>query len=380
MEAGRGTGRFCVQTSIFAPMSYGKLIRLSLLLALVVMATGIFIISGWHSWIEQHYSTGFYPPLAAALRSGLGFLPFSLGDLLYSVALLYILYELFLFFRRLLNRKAGWKEKLIPLQKAIIALLALYVYFYLFWGLNYYRLGIEHQLSINNQQVQTSELKELTTLLLQRVNQTKEICLQRQDTIMDRQRMFRAAEQGYQRLEPKFSFLKYRNLSVKPSLFGKLGNYVGFEGYYNPFTGEGQVNIRIPNFIQPFVTCHEMAHQLGYASESEANFVGFLAAAHSTDTLQQYSAYFDMFLYSVNNLRRTDSTAARQLVEQLHEGARRDLRTYRRFLQEHRSYLSELTDSLYDYYLKQNRQQKGIESYHEVTGWLIAYHQKYGLP
>jgi hypothetical protein len=380
MEAGRGTGRFCVQTSIFVPMSYGKLIRLSLLLALVVMATGIFIVSGWHSWIEQHYSTGFYPPLAAALRSGLGFLPFSLGDLLYSVALLYILYELFLFFRRLLNRKSGWKEKLIPLQKAIIALLALYVYFYLFWGLNYYRLGIEHQLNINNQQVQTSELKELTTLLLQRVNQTKEICLQRQDTVMDRQRMFRAAEQGYQQLEPKFSFLKYRNLSVKPSLFGKLGNYVGFEGYYNPFTGEGQVNVQIPNFIQPFVTCHEMAHQLGYASESEANFVGFLAAAHSTDTLLQYSAYFDMFLYSVNNLRRTDSTAARQLVEQLHEGARRDLRTYRRFLQEHRSYLSELTDSLYDYYLKQNRQQKGIESYHEVTGWLIAYHQKYGLP
>jgi len=360
-------------------MSYGKLIRLSLILALAGMATGIFIVSGWHDWIEQQYSTGFYPKLAATLRTTLGFLPFSLGDILYSGALFYICLELYLFLRRLLNRRMTWKERIVPLQKAVIAVLFLYVYFYFFWGLNYYRRGIEYQLGLTNQQVQVQELKEISNLLLQRVNHTKETCLQKQDTVMDRERMFRAAEQAYHQLEPRFSFLTYRNLSLKPSLFGKLGNYVGFEGYYNPFTGEGQVNVRIPGFVQPFVTCHEMAHQLGYASESEANFVGFMAASRSKDTLMQYSAYFDMFLYAVSNLRRTDSSAARLLVEQLHPGARRDLRTYRRFLQEHRSFLSDLTDQLYDYYLKQNRQRKGIESYHEVTGWLIAYHRKYGL-
>lgn len=361
-------------------MTYGKIIRLSVLLALVLMAVGIFLVSGSHEWIEEHYAGRFYPTLATTLRRGLGFLPISVGDLLYSAAVLFILTELFFFIRRLFRRQMPWKDKLVPLQKAVIALLVLYVYFYLFWGLNYYRLGIEYQLGLRKEQVEAGELKEMSALLLQKVNQSKEICLRKQDTLMDRQRMFRSAEEAYQRLEPKFSFLKYKNLSLKPSLFGKLGNYVGFEGYYNPFTGEGQVNVRIPNFVQPFVTCHEMAHQLGYASESEANFVGFMAAAQASDTLMQYSAYFDMFLYAVSNLGRTDSAAARQLVNQMHPGAKRDLAAYRTFIREHRSFLGDITDALYDYYLKQNRQRKGIQSYHEVTGWLIAYHRKYGLP
>jgi hypothetical protein len=79
-------------------------------------------------------------------------------------------------------------------------------------------------------------------------------------------------------------------------LWGWLGNYVGFTGYYNPFTGEAQVNTTVPKFLQPFTASHEVAHQLGYAKEMEANFVGYLAASHSTDTLFRYSVYLDLFL------------------------------------------------------------------------------------
>ena len=56
-----------------------------------------------------------------------------------------------------------------------------------------------------------------------------------------------------------------------------------FLGYYNPFTGEAQVNTNVPAFVIPFTTCHEMAHQIGYASESEASFVGFLVIRNSNN-------------------------------------------------------------------------------------------------
>jgi hypothetical protein len=81
-----------------------------------------------------------------------------------------------------------------------------------------------------------------------------------------------------------------------------LGNYTGFTCYYNPFTGEAQLNTTIPRFLQPFIACHEVAHQLGYAKENEASFVGYLAAKGSGNALLQYSTYLDIFMHANRNL------------------------------------------------------------------------------
>jgi hypothetical protein len=52
---------------------------------------------------------------------------------------------------------------------------------------------------------------------------------------------------------------------------------MGFSGYLKLFTNEAQVNIaRCIAF--PMTTNHEMAHQMGFASETECNFIGFLAS------------------------------------------------------------------------------------------------------
>jgi hypothetical protein len=84
-----------------------------------------------------------------------------------------------------------------------------------------------------------------------------------------------------------------------------------------------------------------------------------------------------MFLYAWGNLRAVDSIAAKDFGSKLHVGVKRDLKTYRDYVNAHRTFVSDWTDLLYDYYLKKNRQRKGIESYGEVTGWLIAYRKKY---
>ena len=358
-------------------MTYRKLIRISFIIALIIMALSIFWLSGFHDWIEQRYATTFFPVLGSALRFLFGWIPFSIGDLMYSTLGILFVYQLGLFLKGIFQKGTVWHQKLQPLNGAVLIVLFVYVYFYLFWGLNYYRRGIEFQLKLEPTTATRSELLSLNALLISRLNASKQVCLQNNDTLMTSERMFSSALEGYHTMEAKFSFIRYRYASLKPSLFGKIGNYVGFQGYYNPFTGEAQINTRIPNFVQPFVTCHEMAHQLGYASESEANFVGFLAAIHSKDKLLQYSSYLDMFLSSWNNLHAIDSVAAKELRKELHEGVRRDLRTYKEFVLQHRTFLQNWTNELYDYYLRKNRQRKGIGSYNEVTGWLIAYHKKF---
>lgn len=115
--------------------------------------------------------------------------------------------------------------------------------------------------------------------------------------------IFAQAQAAYlQSTAAGFSFLAYNTKSVKRSMYGRMGNFLGFLGYYNPFTGEAQLNLTMPRFLIPFVTCHEIAHQLGYASESEANFVAYLAAVRSPDTLFRYSTYFDLFNYANKEL------------------------------------------------------------------------------
>ncbi len=152
---------------------------------------------------------------------------------------------------------------------------------------------------------------------------------------------------------------------------------MGFLGYYNPFTGEAQLNLTIPRFVIPYVTCHEMAHQLGYASESEANFVGYLAAVHSTNPLYQYSAYFDMLQYANSELRRRDNTAAQLNLQRLSNHVRGDMQQVIEFDKKTENILEPIIAKFYDFYLKANQQEKGVRSYNEVVGWLIAYYKKY---
>src|SRR5665811_1952947 len=120
---------------------------------------------------------------------------------------------------------------------------------------------------------------------------------------------FRYSVDAYRVAAGTHPSLMYRFPSVKFSFYGYLADYMGFSGYYNPFTCEAQVNTTIPSFVQPFTTCHEIGHQLGYAKEEEANFCGFLATKSSTDPAFRYSVYVDLYLYSAGALYVLDSTA-----------------------------------------------------------------------
>src|SRR6185503_7095029 len=141
----------------------------------------------------------------------------------------------------------------------------------------------------------------------------------------------------YRESAKQYSFLRYGSSSVKPSLFSYAGNYLGFQGYYNPFSGEAQVNTTIPRVLEPFVTMHEIAHQLGYAKENEANFVAFLASRHSGSPVLKYSLYFDMYNYAIGEVYRRDTAAARIFQQNLHPQAVKDIKEYRDFYKGYRN-------------------------------------------
>lgn len=330
-------------------------------------------------WIEKNYSRGIYLYVSGFYRTLFGWFPFSAGDILYAAAGVFLSVTAFRLVKKCIKRDFTKGDVKRIFQKVFFIFSTIYLWFNLSWGLNYNRPGIAYQLQLPSERHSEEDLKEITDTLLKKVNETRSMLGDGKIKYKSYHQVFNQAQAAYsQTAAAGFSFLAYNAKSVKRSMYGRIGNFLGFLGYYNPFTGEAQLNLTMPRFLIPYVTCHEMAHQLGYASESEANFVGYLAAVQSTDTLFHYSAYFDLFNYANTELYLKDSVAAKNNYKKLSPAVKNDVRELREYWRKSDNAIEPFIKIFYDHYLKANQQAEGVKSYNDVTGWLIAYSKKYG--
>ena len=357
-------------------MIYKKRLIIASLLLLIVIAIRLFSISHFNT--EQYYSTGIYPYISSFFRYITGWIPFSLGDVLYGTIAIWLVIKLYTGITVLLTKNVNLKYFFKKSFSILIKSFIIYVAFNLLWGMNYNRQGISEQIGLKIEKYTTQDLKKITTILLQKVNENKKLIIKDSATLKTNKEMFDNSAAAYTIIDKKFPFLQYHTVSVKTSLWGFVGNYIGFSGYYNPFTGEAQVNTSGPRFLLPFVTCHEIAHQLGYAKENEANFVGYLAASSTKDSLLLYATYMDMFLYANRNLYSADSVAAIAYAKQLLPEVKTDLKEMRDFNLRHKNVVEPIIRWVYGKYLQSNQQPNGNLSYDEVTGLMIAYYKKYG--
>lgn len=363
----------------FLSRLFSRLMKSWSWILLIVLTILIKWASWYPGWVENNYSQGVYPVIAKVQRFLFGWIPFSIGDLFYAFLILIILFKFGKFFKLLFQKKLSRQYFVTGLQQAIFFCLFVYVFFNLLWGLNYNRIGIARQLQLEVKQYSLADLDTLTTVLHSRVNTYAATVTEAQRDSFDRKRtLFHGAVEAYRQVAKQYSFLKYTPASIKPSLFSYLGNYLGFQGYYNPFSGEGQVNTTVPRFLEPFVTTHEMAHQLGYGKENEANFVGFLACKSYPNNAFRYSVYYDMYNYAIGEVFRRDTTKGKTLQETLHPQVRKDQQEFRAFYRKYRNPIEPIIMWGYGHFLKANNQPAGKRSYNEVVAWLIAYYKKFG--
>lgn len=348
---------------------------------LIVLTIAIKWVSLYPEWVENNYTYGIYPVISWLQRTMLGWIPLSIGDLLYAGLVLLIVFHIFNFFKRFRQKTLNRKYFITALQRAIFIFLFIYVSFNLLWGLNYNRKGIASQMDLTVNLYSQAELDTLCHALSDRLNfYAAQVDTNKRDAFYAKKKnLFNDAVATYKLAAKRHSFLKYTPRSIKSSLVGFLGKYVGFQGYYNPFTGEGQVKTSIPIFLQPFVVCHEIAHQVGYAKENEANFAGFLAGRESASVDFRYSAYYDAYNYAIRELYPMDIKRALQYDSLLHPVVQRDRRVYRKYLLGLENKVAPFMLKMYDGYLRMNNQPKGYRTYNEVVTWLIAYYKKYGV-
>lgn len=339
-------------------------------------------LAGQSSWfVEKCYVKYFYPLWANLLKKTSANFSFSLGDFLYAVFICWLLVKIMSWFFRLL--KANQRSSIIWLgfQNLWRYCAMGYILFLVFWGYNYKRGGITVELGLNPSVYSQKEITQLTNLLIDSANYYRKRIGTGRLPSFDQQLLVAEAQKAYNQASINYPFLKTTIQSVKFSLYEPIADYIGFSGYYNPFTGEAQLRNDLPGILNPFIICHEVAHQLGYASESEASFVGYLAAQSSSNIYLQYSMYLDLINYSLNEqyllYAKEDFSTFEKVIKQnknrMDSLVKKDRKEIREFFYKRKNNISPISNDLYDQFLKINQQYSGINSYNEVIAWLISY-------
>ncbi len=344
--------------------------KLILALSLIPQYLLVTLLSKNPDFVETYYSNGIYLYISKLFRYILGWLPFSFGDLIYGLGIIYILRWVFKNRRRIIKDTKNWCIDVAS------ALAVLYFAFHMFWGLNYSRLRLHKSLNLNYE-YSTEQLISVTKKLIKKSN-TLHIEITKNDTLKvdlpySKSDIFKITTEGYNNLKTVFPNLEYAPKSIKKSLFSYPLTYMGFSGYLNPLTNEAQVDGIMPTIKFPTTSAHEMAHQLGYAAEDEANFIGCLASIHNDDIYFKYCGYTFGLRYCLNEIYRRDEALFEEILKTVNKGILKNYEEVRLFWEAHENPIEPFFKLFYGSYLKANNQSKGMKSYSYVVALLANY-------
>ncbi|MDG1041024.1 MAG: DUF3810 domain-containing protein, partial [Polaribacter sp.] len=310
------------------------------------------LIRNYPSFVEHYYSNGIYRFTSVLLRFLFGWIPFSFGDVLIGV----LVFVFIRFIYRLFKDK--FKNLKLKLLQVVAFLSILYSCFYWFWGFNYFREPLSKNLGFQQTKYTTEQLTTVSENIIKRLNE-KHFKITKNDSLVvknpySRKEIYKMAIGGYNNLTYEYPQFVYHFKSVKSSLMSLLQTYNGTSGYFNPLTGEAQINDRIPINGYPTTVCHEMAHQLGIAAENEANFIGYLAALSNDDIYFKYAAYRMAFSYLISEVRKRDKDIFNTLILSVNKGVLMDFKEGSQFWSQYRNPIEPLIKKGYNSYLKAN--------------------------
>jgi hypothetical protein len=346
--------------------------KLVLVVFLGIQILGISLLKNHPEFVEQFYSNGLYVGLSKLSRYVFGWVPFSVGDLLYTLTGIYIIRWL------LVNRKRIFKNTVNWLLDIGATLSIAYFTFHILWAFNYYRQPLNVALNLEADYT-TAELVEFTQRLILKSNAIHNTLAKNDSSKIvlpySKSEVFDKVKDGYQNLSEIYPHLEYQPQSLKKSIYSIPLTYMGFSGYLNPFTNEAQVDGLIPVYKFPTTACHEVAHQLGYAAENEANFIGSLAAIYNDDVYFKYSGYTFALHYCLVELFKRDPESYKTILTTVNKGILENYKEVQEFWMTYENPFEPLFKTTFDNFLKANNQSAGIKSYSYVVALLVNYYE-----
>lgn len=347
-----------------------RILRLFLAFSIIPQIVTVKILSKNPQIVESYYSVKFYPYISKFLRSIFDNFTFSIGDILYIFTLTIIVFKAF-------------KNRKMKIKKVIIDGLGIlsfsYFIFHLFWGLNYYRTPLTQKLNLKIN-YSTEDLIKTTKEIILLTNKVHFDITDDTEKVVSLKLNFEDLKKeiniGYKIMSKKYPFLKYYPSNQKKSLFSTPLSYMGFSGYFNPFTNETQLNWHTPKNSQPITQAHEQAHQLGFAAENEANFIAFLATNENNNIFIKYSALTFALKHCLNDLFIKDLDSFNYLKSSVNYGVLKDFENRQKKWNYFKNPLEPLFKKIYSKFLNFNNQKLGIKSYSYVVAHIVNYYNR----
>ena len=267
------------------------------------------------------------------------------GEILYIILIVIFIYLVYRVFSFRLNDSVN-----------LLAFISIvYFIFYSFWGLNYFKTSISNELNIKKN-YEFEELDNTLNFIIIKINQEVPLL------------------QDFNELD-FFEITSMTDLNVKQSLAPTYLLFQTVSGHFIPFTSESVINFDIPKIDLPVVIFHEYAHQMGYADEAEASFIGFMKAVESNNANVRYSGYFNALLNLLNEINKNHKEELEDYTSKLNERVISDINYYMEFWSKYsNNYFDKVQKYIYDLYLKSNNQEAGIMTYNKVSNFIIDYY------
>ena len=293
-------------------------------------------------------------------------IPFSLGDVVYFVLGLLLVFSLF----KLFNSKT---RKVYSLR-LLRGLNVFYFVYQLVWGMTYFQRPIV--LALDEKEPQIVEIKALALKYLHQAKHTRMLVKEDGKGVFQIQDIEKIKREilSQQKKIPAFLGNKISTEidNFKPSLYSGFMNYTGVLGYYNPFSTEAQYNSHLPHTYLPFTLSHESAHQLGFAREQEANFVGYLLGISSENPELRYSTEYFALKSLLRALATEDEDFVKTVIAQYSDEMKRDYQAEKDFVAEYQGMMNTFFAFTNDLFLKTN-QQEGAVTYSYFVDLLVRY-------
>ncbi len=332
---------------------------------------GVKVLSLFPEHIENWYSNALFIWIRNTCLLLTNWTAISIGDLFYIALSIFLIYKLISFVKQ--NRKFSFY---------LVYLLAIaskiYFSFHLLWGMNYYRIPLNEKLELDKEYTQEElfdfldETLVFTNGLHKKItaNDSLPVEFNFNEKVLKEnlnQKILLASKQSL--------FIKGIQPKIKKSLFSVPLTYSGFSGYINPFTNESQYNSQIIDFKKPVTIVHEIAHQMGYAKENEANFIAYWVLLKHGNKLEQYSASTSILRHLLGEVYYLDKAVFEEYKDCINFGVRENFRESQEFWDAYANPFEPFIKQFYSSFLNINNQPEGIESYSYVTDLLINYNQ-----
>ncbi|MES2797279.1 MAG: DUF3810 domain-containing protein [Bacteroidota bacterium] len=326
------------------------------------------------NWVENIYIKLIYNQFSLFLRIITGFFEISIGLILMYCFLLFILYKIIKNIVNLTRKHLKLKDFFL---NTICTLSILYGFYMLSWGLAYYRKPIATINQLNIENIDFEEIKTLAENLIILTNESRSRITNEEARSSNIKQYFGIAKIGYDNISREIPELTYQKPSIKIGFNQTILSYLSAGGIYSFPTGEANVNAINSAFEAPFTICHEMAHQLGFASEEEANYISFLACTHNPKPIFRYSAYSEALSYTLSNIYRQDSTLYLGMKSKIDTNVLADFAFAKAKWKPYQiPFIRKTSSYLYDIFLKSNDQEEGIKSYGLVVELLVGEMRK----